>query len=409
MIETEKLYDDVITPFKASWIDYDRFRIDEESKRASLFESLDADSKDFVFRNLQEEYRDYCYGLYPQYGYRNLVKCFLDYDAKNTHYISSYDILSIALSWADNNNEVFVSCFLEVIKNFDYATPNADWKSIEHDVNEEIGKLKVYGNEIRCGYLALLHGYVKIREEFGHNNESDKEKYVNYLNSYWSFIKLLYSVFIGRMCDNGHRDFAAIANNMRQREKEFAHIYVAALKERLPNLSNNETIHNNIKNHLTKLQETERITPQEYTLDYLCTIIFDDLKNYLDKNKIKSYEEIARELEDMKKKVDMMNSQVQQMAQSMADAVNRTISIDSIEVEILRLMPGSAYDVFQQLNALLIDNKAWGERASQIKNKIIENQNKQTPKTFNIIKENVGDIHVQGNLNDVHDNKSVNF
>jgi len=409
MIDTYKLYDEVIKPLKDSWKKSDRLRIGEDFENTSLFESLDDDSKDCVFRNLQEEYRDYCYGFYPQYGFRDLVKCFLDYDAKHTRYICSYNITNIALSWADNNNEVWEKQFLEVLKTFDYASPDADWKSIEQNVNGEIGKLKVYGNEIKCGYLALLHGYIKIREKFDTTNIQGMEEDIQLLFVYWDFLKLLYSVFIGRMCDNRHRDFAAIANNMRQRrEKEFVHIYIAALSERIPYLCNNDQERTNIDKHLKELKEIEKVTPQEYTLDDLCTILFDDLKNFLDKHRIKSYEEIASELEGMKAKVDMMNEQVHQMAQSMADAVNGTIAIDVIKTELLRLTPGSAYDVFQQLNALLIDNKAWVEQASQIKNEIIEKQNKQNLKTV-IIKEHKGDIHVQGNLNDVHDNNSVNF
>ena len=96
-----------------------------------------------------------------------------------------------------------------------------------------------------------------------------------------------------------------------------------------------------------------------------------------------SYDEVVSELQEMKAKVDILNNQIEQMAQRMVNAVKASIPIEDIEKELLRLSPGTGYDVFTQVNSLLIGNKAWMERANDIKQKILEQRDK--PTTQNIM------------------------
>lgn len=131
--------------------------------------------------------------------------------------------------------------------------------------------------------------------------------------------------------------------------------------------------------------EIRNSTTQDFDyLDLLCRILFpDSFQEYLDKNRMPSYDEVVNELKEVKAKVDSMNNQIEQMAQSMVDAVKASIPIKEIEKELLRLSPGASYDVFSQVNSLLIGNKAWMEHASSIKEKILQNRDK--PNVQNIV------------------------
>ena len=134
---------------------------------------------------------------------------------------------------------------------------------------------------------------------------------------------------IRRIVDNGNRDFAAIANNMRVQKSNHKYVYIfyAALKERIDDLSDTEDGKSKINRHLKELLKIQKDTPQDNeTLDELCTTLFpEELRQFLDKNNIKSYDEVMSELQEMKAKVDSLNSQVAQMAQRMADAIKASI------------------------------------------------------------------------------------
>ena len=55
-----------------------------------------------------------------------------------------------------------------------------------------------------------------------------------------------------------------------------------------------------------------------------------------------------------------------------------------IEKELLRLSPGTSYDVFTQVNSLLTGNKAWMESASDIKLKMLSMRDNPTIVNGNI-------------------------
>lgn len=322
----------------------------------------------------------------------------MQFDQAAGKVIPTFNLIEAAVSWAKHSNHVRVRDFVRVLNIYDDCKPDFDWAQLEERVNEELRKLRVYGDRTKCGYLALLHGYTRIRRATGSSNRKKQNEYIDLIWKNWDFITLIYSVMIGRICDNGNRDFAAIANNMRvlKSKHQFIHIFYAALKERINELCDTEEGKEKINKHLIKISEIEKNTPQDYeTLDGLCSILFDELPHYLDKNRIKSYDEVVNELQEMKARVDSLNSQIENMAQRMADAVNASIPVEDIENELLRLQPGTGYDVYTQVNSLLTGNKAWMERANDIKHSILEKRDNPT-----IVK---GNYYASGSH---HDDKS---
>lgn len=358
----------------------------------------DDEAQIYLLEALNNEFENYCMGRLRNVWLQSIMQRFLDYEAQHEKVIPYLDIVGTAFSWAENNEDVRTSEFINVLTIYDYSNPGIDWASLEERVNGELRKLKVFGDQTKCGYLALLHGYIRIRRAHGLNNREKQNAELKLLDRYWDFLKLVYSVMVGRICDNGNRDFAAIANNMRVQKSnyKYIHIFYAATKERVNDLCRTEEARKKINYHLEKISDILKDTPQDYDLlDDLCSILFDELQNYLDKNKIKSYDEVMSELRDMKARVDSLNSQIEQMAQRMADAINAAIPVEDIENELLRLQPGTGYDVFTQVNSLLTGNKAWMEHANDIKQKILEKRDSLT-----IVK---GNYYASGSH---HDDKS---
>jgi hypothetical protein len=210
----------------------------------------------------------------------------------------------------------------------------------------------------------------------------EQQKFIDLFIENWDYLKLVYSVMIRCIVDCGHKDFAGVANNVRilSRCHPYIYIFYSVLSERFEDLCQSGTDREKLSKHLNKIMEIMSTTTQDCShLDILCRIFFpDSFKEYLDKNRLPSYDEVVNELNEMKNKVDSLNSQIEQMAQRMVNAVNASIPVGDIEKELLRLSPGTSYDVFTQVNSLLTGNKAWMERASDIKQKILSMRDNPT-------------------------------
>jgi len=390
----------VIIPIKECFEGYREIRGGDS---INIERSVNACTEDndqiYLLDSLKDIYRDYCLGKWRNVWLQGVMNRMVAFDGIHGKVIPSFDVVDLAFSWAKNNESVRLDEFIDILTTYDRLSADEDWEQLENRVNDELRKLKVYGDQTKSGYLALLHAFIRIRRDFGDSNLDKQNELLKLLERHWDFLKLVYSVMIRRIVDNGNRDFAAIANNMRVQKSNHKYVYIfyAALKERIDDLSDTEDGKSKINRHLKELLKIQKDTPQDNeTLDELCTTLFpEELRQFLDKNNIKSYDEVMSELQEMKAKVDSLNSQVAQMAQRMADAIKASIPVENIEVELLRLQPGTSYDVFTQVNSLLTGTKAWMERANEIKQKILDKRDNPT-----IVK---GNYYASGSH---HDDKS---
>lgn len=355
-------------------------RLEAKAIEQLLQNCYDADTQEYILDELDSMYRGYCLGEWRDYWLQDVVKRLMQFDQVAGKVISSLNLIETAASWAKHSESVRTGDFIDLLTEYDLSIGQKDWDALEQQANLELEKLKVYGDSRKGGYLALLHGYIRIKKNAGGNRDLQVNN-LELLDRHWDFLKLVYSVMLHRIVDSGHRDFAAVANNIRvqKREHQFVHIFYSAAKERVLDLDNTADGQAKINRHLDEILKIQKDTPQDYdTLDGLCSILFDDLRHFLDKNKMPSYDEVVSELKEMKAKVDSLNDQVEQMAHRMVAAVNAAIPVEDIEKELMRLMPGAAYDVFTQVNSLLTGNKAWMERAADIKGRILEKRDNPT-------------------------------
>lgn len=341
----------------------------------------------YILEKLRPQYEDYMKGirLFKNYSLNLLMDVVCSWDVVYGIYITKLDLIETAISWANNNSDVRVHDFLHLLMNYSLVCPTKQLDNIERKVWQEMTKLEVYGNRKKAGYLVLLHGFLRI--VIKHSDPSEQKRLIELFIKEWDYLKLVYSVMIRCIVDCGHQDFAGVANNVRimPRCHPYIHIFYAVLAERFNDLCQAGTDRTKLSNHLTKIIEINYSTTQNIDyLDQLCITFFpDSFQEYLEKNRMPSYDEVVSELQEMKAKVDILNNQIEQMAQRMVNAVKASIPIEDIEKELLRLSPGTGYDVFTQVNSLLIGNKAWMERANDIKQKILEQRDK--PTTQNIM------------------------
>lgn len=350
----------------------------------------EADEQEYILDALADIYRDYCAGKWKDYWLQGCISQLMRFDQDAGRVIPHLDPIETAFSWAEHNETIRVNDFIELMSNYDLSCACKDWVRLEERVNHELEKLKVYGDSTKGGYLALLHAYVRIKTCAGNDGDM-REENLELLERHWDFLKLVYSVRLRRIVDCGHRDFAAIANNFRVMKSHYKYIHIAysAIKERIETLDTTEEGRKKINYHLEKMLKTEKDTPQDNeVLDDLCKVLFtEEFQQILDKNRMPDYDEIASELQEMKSRVDALNVQVKQTAEQMAAAVKDAIPVETIERELLRLcdfQPGTAYDVYVQLNAMLTGDKAWMERTSDIRERLLEKHNSATVINGNI-------------------------
>ena len=341
----------------------------------------------YIMDQLQPIYENYLKGrMIPKRSLlEEVMERICNWDIFYGRYITKLDLIETAISWADNNVNVRVYDFLNLLIKYYQASTDMQWDEVERKVWQEMTKLEVYGNRRKAGYLALLHGFLRIF--ISRTDPAERKRYLELLYKEWDYLKLVYSVMIRCIVDCGHKDFAGVANNVRILSSchPYIHIFYVVLSGRFVDLCQSGTDSAKLSNHLNKIMEIGTMTTQDFDyLDPLCRILFpNSFQEYLEKNRMPSYDEVFKELQAMKAKVDSMNSQVEQMAQRMADAVKSAIPVEDIERELLRLSPGTGYDVFTQVNSLLIGNKAWMEHANSIKEKILEKRD--NPSVQNIV------------------------
>ena len=230
----------VIIPIKECFEGYREIRGGDS---INIERSVNACTEDndqiYLLDSLKDIYRDYCLGKWRNVWLQGVMNRMVAFDGIHGKVIPSFDIVDLAFSWAKNNESVRLDEFIDILTTYDRLSADEDWEQLENRVNDELRKLKVYGDQTKSGYLALLHAFIRIRRDFGDSNLDKQNELLKLLERHWDFLKLVYSVMIRRIVDNGNRDFAAIANNMRVQKSNHKYVYIfyAALKERIDDLS----------------------------------------------------------------------------------------------------------------------------------------------------------------------------
>lgn len=121
----------------------------------------------------------------------------------------------------------------------------------------------------------------------------------------------------------------------------------------------------------------DQTKPSDALNELLDTLFPEDFQRMLDEYRPETREQVERERNRLRYEVGLLTDQMNEMAEKLKNALERSVPIDYIENQLLRLTPGTALDLCSKLTMMLSDNKAWMANMPQIKEKILEKKAEQ--------------------------------
>lgn len=257
-------------------------------------------------------------------------------------------------------------------------------RKMKEDLERKLHKMEVNGDS--SNFYCQLHAFVSIIDSNTSNNDKHKVELWDLFVKNIRFFDCLYSVMIRRIVGFGFHNFAQIAAYATNcKEDNFAsslQLLYAAFIERREDLIALGTKAEKLDNHLRKIKDLIKITPQKKTLNELCEILFtEDFLTRLNKHRIKSYNELveeknsyALELNQIRKAYDEMKKNTEDSFRVMAERLKHSLQQDVIPIDLIEKElvtdSGIGMEVFRHLHTMLAGYEPWTKRAFQIRQKI---------------------------------------
>lgn len=324
------------------------------------------------------------------WGYRLkrfLLEDILVADAGFGAWASGQDMLQAADEWGEALMESSGDAwhFLWMMECMITTGYETDWKALVKGACDRLLKEEVYGNYKRGELFAMLYGTAMI---YSTSELSDERKgdTLELLKNHWEFLKNIYSVMF--RCVIGYRftNMAQVANTVTLSKKNYPylHLFYCALKGRIDDFCVKKGDREKLEKQLRRIENLMKSTSPSAELDGLYGILFpDEFQHYLNAHRPKDYKQLESEFESFKKEMDervaQMNSQILGMAEQLRIMASASVPISVIADELLELSPGIAWEVFVQLNGMLIENEAWVRHAGEIRRRIRNKQENPQP------------------------------
>lgn len=291
-------------------------------------------------------------------------------------------LLESAHAWAayQKENQGNSHDYLNLLKTMS-ATFYSYWYDTPTDeVRRMLVKEKVEGNPYSREIYCIFHAFITIwdRDNLSTMRKSDLFSQVV---EHWSFIRHLYSAMLQRVVGTGRSELSAIIHDVKlnHRQHPFAHLLHAAVEEHRERIIRSGTKAYNLDKAMKALREVVATSEPSAELDEVVGIIFSDkLKEYLLRHQPKSYQELESELYTLRSGMDERTRQIQTLMAEQAEMLRQmaetSVSIEVITEELLRLPAGTAYGVYEKLNALLQKDEAWRNHADAIRDRVLEHE-----------------------------------
>jgi hypothetical protein len=139
-----------------------------------------------------------------------------------------------------------------------------------------------------------------------------------------------------------------------------------------------------LEKQLQKIEDRMKSNMPSAELDELYGILFpEEFQFYLKNNRPKNYKQLESEYEsfkrEMNERIGQMNIQISAMAEQLKTMAAASVPISVIADELMQLSAGVAWEVFIQLNGMLIENEAWVKHAGEIRKRIRQRMNDHQP------------------------------
>ena len=294
------------------------------------------------------------------------------------------DLMNIANSWSEYvQSEEHVSDYWEVLEKLLQVRNRKEWEKMGYILADKLLNGGVYGNYSSSEVYAILHGLSMICAT--NLPVTDKREMFSMMRRKWNFMKHLYSVAFRHVIGSKFKNIIQVVNQIHGHagHHPYAHLVYDVLADRAEDFCKKTGDEKKLENHLKKIEEVMITTPARNELDELSRVLFpQELNAFLEKNRPQNYQQIKSELVALKKEMaiqrEHLNERITQMAGQLRKMAEASVPISDIEEELMRLPEGMAWDVFGQLNNLLMANEVWAKNAVVIRNRILTRMN--TPK-----------------------------
>lgn len=183
-------------------------------------------------------------------------------------------------------------------------------------------------------------------------------------------------------------NYSAVANLVAQQTKfhQYIHIFYCVLCYRQDSLNLSRKQLKTLEGQMGRIFNIMDQTRPSNALNELCNTIFpEDFQRMLDEYRPETREQVEKERNRLRLEVGLLTEQLEAMVVKLKNALERSVPIDDIEREILRLSPGAALDICSKLTLMLSENNAWMTNMPNIKEKILQKKEEQDRQLTNLL------------------------
>ena len=323
--------------------------------------------------------------LWAMWNVAELIGEIADCDKSFPDWAREQNIMKMTACWSEYiQTEEYTHAYWKVLKNLLYANYQAEWKEIGFDLADNLLNEEVYGNYLSSEVYAILHGLSMICATY--LSAEEKQEMFSLMHRKWSFMKHLYSVAFRHVIGSKFKNMIQVVNQIHGHpgHHPYAHLIYDILTDRADDFCKKKGDAKKLENHLSKITDVMMSTPPSNELDELSRILFpEELHRHLEANRPMNYQQLKSELDTLKNEMavqrEQMNEQISQMASQLKKMAEASVPISDIEMELMRLPDGMAWEVFGKLNNLLMANEAWARNAVIIRNRILERMQNPQP------------------------------
>lgn len=327
--------------------------------------------KQFIFR---EE----CLFGRPNYWLLSFIQKLMARDTEFGHWMQYQDVKQMVDIWANyaKKNEGSGWTFTNILSYTLSSEYEGDWEDLMSFLKERILREELEGNPWVLEIYCIFHAFVVI----GSSGRSLEEKVELFrlCKDHWKILRFLYSVMLKRVVGCGYINFLQINNQVKNYTDyhPYLHLYYPAAMANKDVICRRGTNREKLEKSLEDIRLLiGNVTPSD-DLDELCTILFPkNLKQYLEKYRLKSYQELENELHILQDRLEKNADEMRVLINKQAEMLCEDLSLEVISGELDKLAdraPGMAYEVFEKLNTLFVGNEVWTKNAEDIRNRILD-------------------------------------
>ena len=302
------------------------------------------------------------------------------YDDEFVQFAENYDLIEITESWSDflRRTDTGISLYQKLVRSLLEAGYQTDWQQLTETLKSDLHQAEVYSDYKTGELMAFLHGVTMLMN----TSWDDRKKMESFdlLCDNWDFLKHFYSVMIRRVIGCKLANFSAVANLVTQQPQyhQYIHIFYCVLCYRQDSLNLSKKQLKTLEGKIERISNIMDETKPSDALNELCDTLFpEDFQRMLDEYRPETREQVERERNRLRYEVGLLTDQMAEMAEKLKNALERSVPIDYIESQLLRLSPGTALDLCSRMTLMLSDNAAWMSSMPQIKEKIMQKKEEQ--------------------------------